>query len=249
MTGSVVNREKNLAIVLAAGSGSRMHSSVKKQFIEIGGKPIFYYSLAAFEQHPEIDAVYLVLPPEEQEAVVSYLAKSGLKKLKKIVLGGKERYHSVHHALQTAAQAEETWGRVLIHDSARPMLDGTLISTALDGAGAHGACVVGVPVKDTIKLLDEDQFVAETPDRSSLWAMQTPQAFSFSLVWRAYSALMEQEKQGTLSVKVTDDAMVVETFETHRVKILQGDYKNIKITTPEDLILAEYYLGNALSSI
>lgn len=238
-------KKKSLALVLAAGSGSRMNAREKKQYMEIYGRPVFYYSLAAFEHCREIDDVILVIPEEDEKQVREYLEKwskegLGLSKLKAIAWGGKERYDSVYSGLQTAAGMEK-YAYVLIHDSARPMLNETMIQTALKGAVEYRACVLGVPVKDTIKILDQENYVSATPVRSSLWAMQTPQAFEFPLILGAYQALFQEKQQGK-QLNITDDAMVLEYYGGEKVKILEGDYRNIKITTPEDLILAELYL-------
>lgn len=254
-TGTEENTERlcgrrNLAVVLAAGSGSRMHAAVKKQFMCINGKPMFWYSLRAFERCALIDDILLVTAAEDCAQVQAQLAADGgFSKIRAVIPGGKERYDSVANALlfldDSAASCYES---VLIHDSARPMLTQQLILDALDGAKRYDACVAGVPVKDTIKVLDADNYVEDTPDRSRLWAMQTPQAFSLPLVRGAYAALRREEEAGTLRGGITDDAMVVETYAGHPVKIIMGDYRNIKVTTPEDTALAELYLSEERSA-
>lgn len=223
------------AIVLAAGQGKRMNSDVHKQYLLLKEKPVLYYSLRAFEES-EADTVILVTGKGE----IAYcekeiVAKYGFRKVAKVVEGGRERYHSVYEGLKALPEDTEY---VLIHDGARPMLTEAIIHNTIEAVKTHKACVVGMPVKDTIKITDENQFAAQTPNRANVWAVQTPQAFSYDIVWKAYSALMEHE------IPVTDDAMVVETFLQYPVKLVEGSYQNIKITTPEDLLIAEAFLDS-----
>lgn len=226
--------EKNVAIVLCAGRGTRMNSEVQKQYLLIKGKPVVFYSLYAFEKCPFIDEIVLVTGKEEidycrQEIVEKY----GLKKVKSIVAGGKERYHSVFEGLK----AIESCDYVYIHDGARPFIDQELLQRACDSVHIHKACVVGMPVKDTIKIISPDSFAEHTPDRSTLWMVQTPQVFQYHLVLEAYKNIMQNP-----GVQVTDDAMVVEKMGQTKIKLVEGSYKNIKITTPEDLEIAEIFL-------
>lgn len=226
--------EKNVAIVLCAGRGTRMNSEVQKQYLLIKGKPVVFYSLNAFEKCPFIDEIVLVTGKEEieycrQEIVEKY----GLKKVKSIVAGGKERYHSVFEGLK----AIESCDYVYIHDGARPFIDQELLQRACDSVHIHKACVVGMPVKDTIKIISPDSFAEHTPDRSTLWMVQTPQVFQYHLVLEAYKNIMQNP-----GVQVTDDAMVVEKMGQTKIKLVEGSYKNIKITTPEDLEIAEIFL-------
>lgn len=226
--------EKNVAIVLCAGRGTRMNSEVQKQYLLIKGKPVVFYSLYAFEKCPFIDEIVLVTGKEEieycrQEIVEKY----GLKKVKSIVAGGKERYHSVFEGLK----AIESCDYVYIHDGARPFIEQELLQRACDSVHIHKACVVGMPVKDTIKIISPDSFAEHTPDRSTLWMVQTPQVFQYHLVLEAYKNIMQNP-----GVQVTDDAMVVEKMGQTKIKLVEGSYKNIKITTPEDLEIAEIFL-------
>lgn len=228
-----MQKAKCTAIVLAAGQGKRMGSKVQKQYLEINEKPVLYYSLHTFEQSPLIDEIVLVVGEKQvaycQDEIVS---KYQMKKVKKIVEGGAERYHSVLHGLQEV-DAEY----VFIHDGARPFVDKAILKRAFDAVKEYKACVVGMPVKDTIKLSDVDGFVADTPQRNSLWMVQTPQVFETRLIKQAYAKLMEQEY-----INVTDDAMVVEQMLGEKVKLVEGSYQNIKITTPEDLLIASAFL-------
>lgn len=232
------NREgqgKTAAVVLAAGMGKRMNSAVPKQFMELAGRPMITYALEAFEKSP-VDQVILVTGADEVEYCQKEIVEAwGFHKVKAVVPGGKERYHSVYEGLK----ALEGCSYVLIHDGARPLLDGAIIQAALDGARKYGACVIGMPVKDTIKVADQEGFAAHTPDRARLWQIQTPQAFCCRLVREAYDRLMADP---ALQKGVTDDAMVVESLTGERVRLIKGSYKNIKVTTPEDIAVAEAFL-------
>lgn len=229
-----MKKEICTAIVLAAGQGKRMGTTVQKQYLEIGGKPVLYYSLYAFSQCEFIDEIIVVVGENQKEYCErEIISKYQIKKVKAIVPGGAERYDSVWNGLQYALD-----GYVFIHDGARPFIEDTILQRAYLEVKANKACVVGMPVKDTIKVSDENGFVADTPDRSSLWQVQTPQVFETALVKEAYMKLMEHGQKN-----VTDDAMVVETMLGHKVKLVEGSYENIKITTPEDLEIASTFLG------
>ena len=219
------------AIVLAAGQGKRMGTKVHKQYLELDGKPILYYSLKAFEDSPVIDEILLVTGAGEEEYCRREIVeKYQITKVSKILAGGAERYHSVWNGLQ---EMEEE-GYVFIHDGARPFVDEEIISRVFKEVQKHKACVVGMPVKDTIKVVDENEFVKKTPDRSSLWLVQTPQVFENHIVKGAYSMLMRESY-----INVTDDAMVVEQMLKYPIRLVYGEYENIKITTREDLEVAE----------
>lgn len=224
---------KTVAIILAAGQGKRMNSKIQKQYLLIKDKPVLYYSLFAFEQS-EVDAIVLVTGKGETSYCEKEIVqKYRLRKVTAITEGGKERYHSVYEGLRALP---ENTDYVLIHDGARPFVSEKIIADMIDAVREYKACVAGMPVKDTIKIADNNQFAVQTPERSRVWAVQTPQAFSYDIIWRAYTELMKNE------ISVTDDAMVVETFIKHPVKLVKGSYENIKITTPEDLLIAEAFL-------
>lgn len=220
---------KITAIVLAAGKGSRMNSDTKKQFMEIKGKPVIWYSLFAFEKYG-VDQIVLVTAEEDIEYCRKEIVeKYGFSKVTDIVAGGEERYDSVYSGLKKA-----TGDIVMIHDGARPLVSHEIIDRCIQGTLDYGACVAGVPVKDTIKIIDEDKVVTDTPDRNRLWMTQTPQSFMYELVKTAYDKMQESETKN-----ITDDAMVVELFSEHKVRFVEGDYANIKVTTPEDIFIAE----------
>ena len=225
---------KTTAIVLAGGRGKRMNSTVPKQFLMIKGKPVLYYSLKAFEDS-FIDSVILVAAEDDMEYCQKEIVDQyGFTKVTAIVAGGKERYHSVMHGLLACKNTDY----VFIHDGARPFVDGETIERVCNAVKEYQACVVGMPVKDTIKISDEEGFAAQTPDRRKVWQVQTPQTFEYHLIKGAYEKLLAEEPEG-----ITDDAMVVETMTNHKVKLVEGSYRNIKITTPEDLDIATIFCG------
>jgi 2-C-methyl-D-erythritol 4-phosphate cytidylyltransferase len=219
------------AIVLAGGRGKRMGCVQSKQYIELNDKPILYYTLKQFIENNSIDKVILVVPEDEKVYCKNQvLDRYGLM-VDKIVSGGQERQDSVYNAL-VQLQGTEI---VLIHDGARPLVSQNIINDAIKYARIYKATAPGVMPKDTIKVKDENNFSIDTLTRSSLISIQTPQAFEFDMIYDCHSKI---KKEG---IAVTDDTMVVELFG-NKVYIYEGDYRNIKITTPEDLILAQYLL-------
>lgn len=232
------HKRKVGAVILAAGQGRRMHSTVQKQYMMLAGRPLITYSLDAFEDSPVDEIVLVVGAGEEEYVQKEILAGRGYKKITAVTEGGRERYHSVYEGLKKLAACDY----VLIHDGARPLVSREIIERAMEGAAAYQACVIGMPVKDTIKVSDRDGYAAATPDRSRLWQIQTPQAFSYALVRKAYDEIMSDE---SLQAGITDDAMVVESRTDRKVRLIEGSYKNLKVTTPEDIILAEALLKYA----
>ena len=230
---------KTAAIVLAAGQGKRMQSAVAKQFLLLNNEPVVCHSLRAFEES-EVETIVLVTGADEiQFCKDEIVEKYGFKKVSAIVVGGKERYHSVYEGLCALVEVLDAGGIVLIHDGARPMVTQEIIARTIEEAKAHGACVAAMPVKDTIKVADSNGFAAATLDRSTLWQIQTPQTFVYELVYGAYQKLLSDE---TYQKGITDDAMVVESMCGGSVKLVEGNYENIKVTTPEDMIVAESFL-------
>lgn len=231
-----MEKEKSTAIVLAAGQGKRMGTKIQKQFLEVGGHPVLYYSLRCFQESPRISEIILVT----EEGFVSYckneiVDRYGFTKVAAVVPGGKERYDSVYAGLLAC----EGTDYVFIHDGARPFLTEDILERGLAAVKETGACVVGMPSKDTVKLVDEDRNVKETPDRNTVWTIQTPQIFRYDLIRSAHESI----RKGDMS-RITDDAMVVEQETGVRVRLCEGSYRNIKITTPEDLAVAEAFLRN-----
>ena len=222
------------AIVLAAGNGSRMKSSVKKQYMMLQGKPLVYYSLKAFSDCDKIDNIIVVAG----EGDIEYLKKEiiekyNIGKVSNVVVGGKERYNSVYNALAYTGESKY----ILIHDGARPCISKESIEYIIEKVKENKACVAGMPVKDTIKLVDENNNIVDTPDRKTVWMAQTPQAFARDIVVKAYEEMMKEEDN-----TITDDAMVVEKYYGIKVEMVECSYNNIKVTTPEDIAIAETFL-------
>ena len=221
-----MKRKSCAAIVLAAGQGKRMHSKIQKQFMELNGMPVLCYSLQCFQESPLIRNIILVTGEEyvswcKEEIVEKY----GFTKVSAVVSGGKERYDSVYEGLRACKDTEY----VLIHDGARPFIDNGIIERGLMAAAQTGASVVGMPSKDTVKIADAEGNVSETPDRSSVWIVQTPQIFRYPLIYDAYTSILKKEMTG-----ITDDAMVAEHETGVKIRFSEGSYRNIKITTPDD---------------
>lgn len=231
---------KTVAVILAAGSGSRMNMDVKKQYMELGGKPLIYYSIKAFEESI-IDDIVLVVSRGDVDYVRSEIVqKYGFDKVTAVVEGGLYRYHSVRLGLEAA---DPKCDYAFIHDGARPFITDEIIMRTLHAVKEYGACAVGMPVKDTIKIADEDSFAVSTPDRNLTWSIQTPQAFSYKLILDLQRKLDREEGElMARGINVTDDAMVVEYFSDKKVKLVEGSYNNIKITTPDDIPAAESIL-------
>ncbi len=228
-----MEKQKYAAIVLAAGSGKRMNSQVHKQYLIIQDRPVLYYSLKAFEDSAVDEIVLVVGKGEEKFCRKEIVDKYGISKVKAIVEGGKERYHSVFEGLKQTSDADY----VLIHDGARPFVNQDIIRRCMQEVQKYQACVVGMPVKDTIKIADEEGYAKQTPDRKNVWMIQTPQTFSYALIYEAYEEMLKTE-----DTAITDDAMVLERIKGKKSKLIEGSYRNIKITTPEDLLIANVYL-------
>ena len=234
---AIENKKHCAAIVLAAGQGKRMGTSVQKQYIELEGKPLIYYSLKTFQESGLIDSVVLVVG----EGQVAYaqneiVSKYGFSKVCAVVEGGKERYDSVWQGLKTVSQEPEV-SYIYIHDGARPFVDDEILNRGYETVEQFRACVAGMPSKDTVKVVDEQGFAINTPDRKYVWVIQTPQIFEKSLIMEAYARLMKEEHED-----VTDDAMAVERMMKVPVKMFEGSYQNVRITTPEDLAIAKVFL-------
>ena len=224
---------KVTAIILAAGKGNRMHSEVPKQFLELDGKPVLYYSLNAFEQSSVNDIILVTGKEDIAYCEKRIIEKYHFNKVRKIVEGGTERYWSVKNGLAAAKGTEY----VLIHDGARPCIGKDIIERSIIEVMQIGSCTVGVPVKDTIKVVDGDNYGIDTPSRDTLWQIQTPQCFRYQEIVEAY-----EEMERAKDTDITDDTMIMERYLGIQTKVILGDYCNIKITTPEDLNMAEIFL-------
>ena len=226
----------NTAVILAAGSGRRMENDTPKQYIELLGKPMMLYSLEVFQASRLIDDIILVVAEGDEEYVNREIVEANhLGKVRKVVPGGRERCDSVWNAL---TELTERSSYVLIHDSARPMITEDVIERVLAGAKEHGGAVAGMPMKDTVKLRNSRGFTLDTltMPRNAVWMIQTPQGFRTDLICEAYRIW---KSEGGNTRGITDDAMMWEIYLNRPVKIVEGDYANLKVTTPEDKILAE----------
>lgn len=227
----------NIAIIPAAGTGSRMQAGVNKQYLLLAGRPILAHTLALFAAHPRIDRICLMVPAEEIDYCRAEIVEPyGRGKVSAIIAGGPTRQDSVSNGLLGCGAAIDDL--VVIHDGARPLLGAAELDALLAAATANGAATLGVPVKDTIKQVQGGMIVA-TPERTTLWQVQTPQAFRFWLLLAAHSQARAD------NFAATDDAMLVERLP-HPVAMVAGSYRNIKITTPEDLTIANALLAEGI---
>ena len=225
---------KCTAIVLAAGQGKRMNSKIQKQFLMLKGKPVLYYSLAVFEESPEIDEIILVTGKEcieycKNEIIEVY----GFQIVKLIVPGGQERFDSVYAGICACENCEY----VFIHDGARPFVTEEIIVRTKEAVKKYGACIAGMPSKDTVKFADENGMVESTPNRSRVWSIQTPQVFAYKLIRNAHEKARQYDMK-----EITDDSMLIEQYGGVKVRLVEGSYENLKITTPEDILVAEKIL-------
>lgn len=215
----------NGVVIVAAGTGSRMNMGINKQFIKLEGKEIIAYTIEKFYNNSNIEDIVVFVKEDESEFFKKEILDKYNFKNVKIAYGGKERQDSVYNGLKLL---DEKCDVVLIHDGARPFVSDKIIDKSIEEAKEHKAIVVGVPVKDTIKVIDNDKNIVDTPNRSVLWAVQTPQTFDYNILIDAYKDAFKNKFYGT------DDAMLVERIG-YKVKMLEGSYNNIKITTQEDL--------------
>jgi len=221
---------KTSAIIVAAGKGRRMGKDYNKQYIILGDKPIVAHTIEVFEQNSLIDEIILVVGKDEIALVKQdVIEKYNFKKVVSIIEGGDQRQDSVYNGLRAVNNECDI---VLVHDGARPFVTDNIIEEGINVVNEAGACIAAVPVKDTIKVVNANMDVVNTPARETLWAIQTPQVFKYKLLMNAYEKLQNSD------IKATDDAMLIEALG-HTVKIINGSYENIKITTPEDLIVGE----------
>ncbi len=224
---------KRIVIVPAAGMGRRMGASINKQYLLLAGKPILAHTLEIFQQAEFIDEIYPVVPGEEIEYCrTNVVERYGMDKVRRIIAGGAERQNSVLNALRAIpAEADDI---ILIHDGVRPFVPLAAVRRSLELACEYDGALVAVPVKDTVKVV-RDAFSVDTPPRETLWLAQTPQTFRYGVIRAAH------ELAAAEGFTATDDAALLERHGMN-VHIVIGDYRNIKITTPEDLVLAEAIL-------
>lgn len=221
---------KFTAIVLSGGTGKRMNSDIPKQYMMLKDKPVLAHSLLAFEKSPVDDVVIVCGAGDEEYIIKEFVEKYSLTKVSAVCAGGAERFNSVYNGLKACKDTDY----VLIHDGARPYVTDEIIKRNIEEVQKYKAVVTSVKATDTVKIADDDGFVVSTPERKSVYFMQTPQTFEYSLALNSYSKLIE-ELNKDVKVQVTDDAQVVEMYSDTKVKLIEGDYSNIKITVPKDL--------------
>ena len=219
-------------VIAAGGKGRRLGSKIPKQFLQLGGISILQRSVELFVSLRSIEEIVIVCPAEYVPRVRRLLSRMGSTKILSIVPGGKERQNSVWHGINAFISKPDI---VLVHDAVRPLVARKAVNEVIASAARYGAAVVGVKVHDTIKVEGEHGFYSRTLDRTKLWAVQTPQGFAFDILMKAHKAARRSRYLGT------DEASLVERLNVP-VRIVSGDQRNIKITTPLDLRLAEIWL-------
>lgn len=214
-------------IIPAAGLGKRMGAGKNKLLLDLNGVPVLIHTLLVFEADEACDGIVLAISPSDEDEINRLIGHFNIHKVIALIPGGKERQDSVYNALVSRT----TDGIILVHDAARPFIETQSIHEVTAAAGAYGAAVIGVPVKDTIKKV-QGNIIVETVERSSLWSVQTPQAFRVSVLMEAHRLA---QRDGFLG---TDEASLVERLP-YEIKMVEGSYDNIKLTTPEDLFFAD----------
>lgn len=227
---------KSIALIPAAGMGKRMGASINKQYLLLNDLPIVARTVSVFERSPFIDSIYLVIPADEIPYCREHVVEAcGFKKVAAIVAGGRERQNSVLNGLNAIREMADDNDVVLIHDGVRPLVTEAVLKESITVARTSDGALVAVPAKDTIKVV-MDGIVVSTPPRETLWQAQTPQSFRFGII---HAAHLSAEADGFIG---TDDASLIER-NGGKISIVSGDYRNIKITTPEDLVLARAFLS------
>jgi 2-C-methyl-D-erythritol 4-phosphate cytidylyltransferase len=223
------NGLRTIALITAAGKGQRMQSELPKQYLPLGGKPILAQTIQVFEDCPSVDGIYVIVPQDQMDLVQKEVVERYcFKKVLKVVRGGKMRQQSVWNGIRAIRSG---CAIVVVHDGVRPLIRQELIEESIEEARREGAAVIAVPAKDTVKRLIDGKHIQTLP-REEIWLTQTPQTFQFPLIKKAYQKAVQESWVGT------DDCALVENLG-QTVSIIMGDYENIKITTAEDLLLAE----------
>lgn len=221
------------AIIPAAGAGTRMEGDIPKQFMELDSRPILITTLTVFENWSGVDEVIVAVPANEQERMSEWVDRYNLGKISQIVSGGPRRQDSVYNGLKTVGEEVDI---VLVHDGVRPLVTPQILQSCAEKASHTGAAIAAVPIKDTVKEAGDEKTVLRTLDRGRLWSVQTPQGFRREILVKA----MEQAARDSFTG--TDEASLVERLDIP-VSIIEGSYENIKITTPEDLLLAKFIIN------
>ncbi len=222
---------KQFAVIVAGGSGSRMNSEIPKQYLPVNGLPVLMHTISAFHFYSQSLEIIVVLPPKDLDLWKELCEKYRFNLPVQIAPGGETRFQSVKNGLKRISSD----GVVAIHDGVRPLVNKEIIAASYEIAALHGSAIAAVRLKESIRVTDKDQ--TKTADRSKYRIIQTPQTFQVSLIKEAYK--IPEDPQ------FTDDASVLEKTG-HKISLFEGSYKNIKITTPEDLIIAEAFLKNQL---
>lgn len=229
----MIIKDKCCVIIVAGGKGKRMSASTVKQFLSLNNKPILAHTIDKFERNEKIHEIIIVIGKEEKKYCENNIIKKyNYKKIKAVIEGGKERQDSVYNGLKKVSKDISI---VLVHDAVRPFIEEKDIVTVINTTVEKNACALGVPCKDTIKVVSKNNEVEKSLDRSKLWCMQTPQGFKYDIVIKAYKNAEQKNLVGT------DDATLVEIIG-EKVYIVEGNYNNIKITTPEDLEYAKFLI-------
>ena len=253
-------RKKNAVVLLAGGRGKRMGSDIPKQFLDLGGKPLIWHSLNTIQRSSLTDECILVSGAEDIGTIRDIVDRGGFDKVSHIVPGGEERYLSVVNGVLAICEkggCEAFDGKpevILIHDGARPFVDDEIIGRCLDNVNDEQGCVAAVPSKDTVKIADENGIVTDEPPRRNVWLMQTPQCFTTDVIYKACLAAKNAYEAGRQSTdiklpEITDDAQMVNMYLGTKIKLVMGSYDNIKITTPEDISVAEKILEAKIGHI
>jgi 2-C-methyl-D-erythritol 4-phosphate cytidylyltransferase len=224
---------KTVAVIPSAGKGERMKKGVSKPYLLLAEKPILAHTLSPFEESPFVDEVIVTVSPGEVEYCRREVIEAfHLSKVHQVLAGGKERQDSIWEGLKRVPSDCEI---VIVHDGARPLVTRRLIESSIEAVQRYGAVVTALPLKDTVKTVSREREIVETPVRHTLMAIQTPQVFRFEVIWKAYEKAYRDGFYGT------DDSSLVERIGI-KVRVIPGTYENLKITTPEDLLLAEVLL-------
>lgn len=232
-TAAAKRDHKVIALIPAAGLGQRMGSTTQKQYLNLGGLPILVHCLRTFAAHPQIDEIIIIIPEEQMDFCRWDIVHAyNIEKVSALVRGGAQRQDSVRNGVRACQCSADDI--ILIHDGVRPLVEPETITAVIHGVRAHDACIAGVPLKDTVKVV-QDGIIHSTPQRSGLWAAQTPQGFRCRLIATAHEQALAR------GFSATDDASVLEWYG-HPVTVVEGSYANLKITTPEDLVLAQALL-------
>lgn len=232
---------RTAAIVLAAGSGRRMGSSLPKQFLELCGHPLLYFTLKTFQDSAAVDEIILVAGRNGEDQCRKIINEYNFRKVSRVVLGGDQRVHSVFNGLE--ALKNDNIDYVFIQDSARIFLDEQLIETTLEAAKECGASLAAAQVRDTMKQSEDGEYVSSSPDRSSMWIAQTPQTFRYDLIMSCFERYMnDPERQES---KITDDVSLVSLYSDSKVRIVRSSFWNMKVTEPWDISVAEALLRQA----